>query len=77
MSCGPYASRGTGASRDWGASGPPRPGSKVFWSTWRYQQSQTGTYGSPSKATAEKGKLIFDETIAAYVSLLREVYAAA
>ena len=50
--------------------------SKVFWSTWRYQKSKTGTYGSPSSASAEKGKIIFDETIAAYVSLLREVYAA-
>ena len=46
---------------------------KVFWSTWRYQKSQTGTYGSPSTASAEKEKTI---TISAYVSLLREVYSA-
>ena len=51
------------------------PSSKVFWSTWRYQKSQSGTYGSPSAASAEKGKMIFDETVEAYVSLLREVYA--
>jgi creatinine amidohydrolase len=50
--------------------------SKVFWSTWRYHKSQTGTYGSPCCASAEKGKLIFDETIEAYVSLLRQVHAA-
>ena len=50
--------------------------SKVFWSTWRYQASRTGTYGSPSAASAEKGKAIFEETVNLYVSLLREVYAA-
>ena len=50
--------------------------SKVFWSTWKYQKSRTGTYGSPSSGSAEKGELIFDETIAAYVSLLREVHSA-
>ena len=52
------------------------PSSKVFWSTWKYHKSQSGTYGCPSAASAAKGKMIFDETIAAYVSLLREVYAA-
>jgi creatinine amidohydrolase len=51
------------------------PASKVFWSTWRYQKSQTGTYGSPSFATAEKGEIIFKETVALYVKLLREVAA--
>ncbi len=51
------------------------PSSKVFWSTWRYQKSQSGTYGSPSSASAEKGKIIFDETIEAYMTLLREVNA--
>jgi len=35
--------------------------SKVFWSTWRYQKSRTGTYGCPSTASAEKGKIIFEE----------------
>lgn len=51
------------------------PGSKVFWSTWRYQKSETGTYGCPTCATAEKGKIIFDHTVAAYISLLRELHA--
>ena len=48
--------------------------SKVFWSTWRYQKSRTGTYGSPSTASAEKGKTIFEETVKEYVSLLHELY---
>lgn len=50
--------------------------SKVFWSTWRYQKTETGTYGSPSTASADKGKTIFAETIDAYVALLRELYSA-
>lgn len=49
-------------------------GSKVFWSTWRYQKSKTGTYGSPSCATKEKGRKVTEETVAAYVELLREVH---
>ena len=52
------------------------PGSKVFWSTWRYQSSSTGTFGCPSAASAEKGRIIFKETVAAYLALLREVHAA-
>jgi creatinine amidohydrolase len=52
------------------------PGSKVFWSTWRYQKSETGTYGTPSVATAEKGAVIFKATVDLYVKLLKEVYAA-
>ncbi len=49
------------------------PGSRIFWSTWRFQHSQTGTYGCPTKATAEKGEVITRETVAAYLSLLREL----
>jgi len=52
------------------------PGSKVFWSTWRYQKSRTGTYGCPSAASAAKGETIFRETVAAYLNLLREFRAA-
>jgi creatinine amidohydrolase len=52
------------------------PSSKVFWSTWRYQKSETGTYGCPTVATAEEGAVIFRETVALYVKLLRDVYAA-
>ncbi len=51
------------------------PSSKVFWSTWRYQKSVTGTYGSPTHATAEKGAAIFRETVALYVKLLHDVAA--
>ena len=50
------------------------PGSKVFWSTWRYQRSQTGTFGCPTVASVEKGEIIFKETVEAYLSLLREVH---
>ena len=49
------------------------PGSKIFWSTWRYQKSRTGTYGAPTLATAEQGRRMFDGTIEAYLRLLREV----
>ena len=52
------------------------PSSKVFWSTWKFQKSRTGTYGSPCAATAEKGRVIFEETVEAYMTLLREVHAA-
>ncbi len=52
------------------------PSSKVFWSTWRYQKSVTGTYGAPTLATAEKGEKMFRETVALYAKLLREVYEA-
>ena len=49
-------------------------GSKVFWSTWRYQKSQTGTLGSPLLATGEKGRKVTEATVAAYVELLREFH---
>ena len=34
--------------------------SKVFWSTWQYQKSQTGTCGCPTEASVEKGEVIFE-----------------
>jgi len=52
------------------------PGSKVYWSTWRFQQSRTGTYGCPTKATAEKGAEMTKETVQNYLVLLRELRAA-
>ncbi|MHB0938456.1 MAG: creatininase family protein [Armatimonadota bacterium] len=52
------------------------PGSKIFWSTWKYQQSETGTYGRPTLATAEKGAEITKETVDQYLILLRELKAA-
>ena len=50
------------------------PGSKVFWSTWKYQKSRTGTYGSPTYATKEKGRKFAEATVAAYIELLREFH---
>jgi len=52
------------------------PGSKVFWSTWRYQKSETGTYGCPSLANKDKGEKMVEGTIAAYIELLREFHRA-
>lgn len=52
------------------------PGSRVFWSTWRVQKSQTGTYGCPTLATAEKGAVITKETVENYMLLMRELHAA-
>jgi len=52
------------------------PGSRIFWSTWRNQRSQTGTYGRPTLATAAKGAEITKATVENYLTLLREVRAA-
>ncbi len=35
----------------------------VTWSTWYLQPSQTGTYGSPTFATAETGKIVMDAAV--------------
>jgi creatinine amidohydrolase len=51
-------------------------GSKVFWSTWRYQKSKTGTYGCPSHATRAEGAKINEVTVKAYLQLMREFRAA-
>jgi len=48
-------------------------GSKIFWSTWRYQKSKTGTYGCPTLATEEKGAIFTEETINNYIKLFREI----
>lgn len=50
--------------------------SKVFWSTWRYQKSKSGTYGCPTHATLEKGRLLFEASVAEYLKLLRDIHAA-
>jgi len=50
-----------------------RHSAKVFWSTWGHTNSETGTYGSPSFATREKGLQISEETVQAYVDLLRDI----
>lgn len=51
-----------------------RHNAKVFWSTWGHTSSQTGTYGAPSSATAEKGRRMFEGTLDAYCELIRDVY---
>ena len=49
-------------------------GSTVFWSTWRYQKSKTGTYGCPKSATAQKGSEFVRAIVARYLELLKELY---
>ena len=44
---------------------------KVSWSTWAVQISQTGTYGDPSCASAETGRLAFEAIIDEYSRFLR------
>lgn len=61
------------ASRFVGGDLITRHGAKVFWSTWGHTRSRTGTYGCPTKGTAEKGRTIMDETVREYLDLLREM----
>ena len=49
-------------------------GSKVFWSTWGLQQSNTGIYGDPTTASAEAGKKIMDEIVENYAAFLAEYW---
>jgi len=54
----------------------PNPaGSAVFWSTWQRQKSQSGIYGDPSTASAEKGKLFLEGIVRNACSFLRVYYA--
>ena len=57
-------------------SGDNFASSRVFWSTWRFQKSETGTYGCPTLATAEKGAEMTKETVEMFMTLLRELRAA-
>lgn len=50
-----------------------RHNAKVFWSTWGHASSRTGTYGCPTRATAEQGRTIMDATVREYLELLREI----
>ena len=50
-------------------------GSAVFWSTWQRQKSQSGIYGDPSTASAQKGKLFLDGIVQKACSFLRVYYA--
>jgi len=47
----------------------------VYWSTWGVVESKTGVYGDPTVATAETGRLLFDEIVKNYKEFLREFYA--
>jgi creatinine amidohydrolase len=52
------------------------PESEAFISTWTMQESQTGAYGAPTKATAAFGKKLFDKMAtetAAFVRYYREL----
>lgn len=49
-------------------------GSKVFWSTWGLQQSSTGIYGDPTKASAETGRKIMDEIVESLAAFLAEYW---
>jgi creatinine amidohydrolase len=47
---------------------------RVTWSTWYLQPSKTGTYGDPTVATAEMGKLILDAAVANGARFLKEYW---
>jgi creatinine amidohydrolase len=49
-------------------------GKKAFWSTWGIQRSETGIYGDPTCATAEFGKLVFEETVTNLEAFCREYH---
>lgn len=45
---------------------------RVTWSTWYLQASKTGTYGDPTVASAETGKVIMNAAVANGVRFLKE-----
>ena len=45
---------------------------RVTWSTWYLQPSETGTYGTPTVATPETGKIILDAAVKNGTAFLRE-----
>ncbi len=47
---------------------------RVGWSTWFVQPSQTGTYGDPTVASAETGKIIMDAAVRNGARFLKEYY---
>ena len=49
-------------------------GQKVTWSTWGLQDSKTGVYGDPTKATKETGEIIIQAAIENYKKFLKEYY---
>ena len=44
----------------------------VFLSTWYVQESKTGTYGDPTVATKETGRLLVEGMVRSYVKLIDE-----
>jgi len=47
---------------------------RVTWSTWYLQPSKTGTYGDPTAASAETGRIIMDAAVANGVRFLKEYW---
>jgi creatinine amidohydrolase/Fe(II)-dependent formamide hydrolase-like protein len=61
--------RGTYLSSDSTSNYPVR--FNDFWGRW----TQTGVHGDPTKATAEKGKILFEAAVAGLVELVDELRA--
>ncbi len=51
---------------------PLPPG--TFWSTWDRQGTESGTYGKPSVASVETGKILFHAAVAKAVECLEKYY---
>ncbi|MBU0610691.1 MAG: creatininase family protein [Armatimonadetes bacterium] len=49
-------------------------GKKAFWSTWGIQRSETGIYGDPTCATAEFGRMVFEEAVKNLEAFCREYH---
>lgn len=47
---------------------------RVVWSTWYLQESKTGTYGDPTQASAETGKVIMDAAVSNGSAFLKEFW---
>jgi creatinine amidohydrolase len=47
---------------------------KAFWSTWGIQASKTGIYGTPSVATEEFGRIVFEAMVGELVDFSREYW---
>jgi creatinine amidohydrolase len=47
---------------------------RVTWSTWYIQPSQTGTYGDPTPASAQTGKIILDAAVEQGALFLKEFW---
>ncbi|MHB9109258.1 MAG: creatininase family protein [Armatimonadota bacterium] len=47
---------------------------RVTWSTWYLQASTTGTYGTPTVATAETGKIVLDAAVNNGARFLKEYW---